>query len=113
MLFRSLSFARACLTWVWAAVVALMVTDMAPLTLLMLMVLMLSSLLGLYYLLEVPVKAFFFKPLEDAHHREGIHEAPTASLIAIIITAIMTVGLFVRPDLAFNLMAMVIPGGVQ
>ena len=79
----------------------------------LLMVLMLSSLLGLYYLLEVPVKAFFFKPLEDAHHREGIHEAPTASLIAIIITAIMTVGLFVRPDLAFNLMAMVIPGGVQ
>ncbi|MGY8798364.1 MAG: proton-conducting transporter transmembrane domain-containing protein [Longimicrobiales bacterium] len=79
----------------------------------LLMVLMLSSLLGLYYLLEVPVKAFFFKPLEDAHHREGIHEAPTASLIAIIITAIMTVGLFVRPDLAFNLMSMVIPGGVQ
>ena len=79
----------------------------------LLMVLMLSSLLGLYYLLEVPVKAFFFKPLKDAHHREGIHEAPTASLIAIIITAIMTVGLFVRPDLAFNLMAMVIPGGVQ
>ena len=79
----------------------------------LLMVLMLSSLLGLYYLLEVPVKAFFFKPREDAHHREGIHEAPTASLIAIIITAIMTVGLFVRPDLAFNLMAMVIPGGVQ
>ena len=77
----------------------------------LLAVLMVSSLLGLYYLLEVPVKAFFFKAPEDAHRPEGIHEAPTASLIAIIVTAAATIGLFVYPDLAYELMSMVVPEG--
>jgi multicomponent Na+:H+ antiporter subunit D len=77
----------------------------------LLAVLMVSSLLGLYYLLEVPVKAFFFKPPEDAHRPEGIHEAPTASLIAMIVTATATIGLFAYPDLAYELMSMVVPGG--
>jgi multicomponent Na+:H+ antiporter subunit D len=79
----------------------------------LLAVLMVSSLLGLYYLLEVPVKAFFFKAPEDAHRPEGIHEAPTASLIAIIVTAAATIGLFVYPDLAYELMSMVVPVGGQ
>jgi multicomponent Na+:H+ antiporter subunit D len=79
----------------------------------LLAVLMVSSLLGLYYLLEVPVKAFFFKPPEDSHRPEGIHEAPTASLIAIIVTAAATIGLFVYPNLAYELMSMVVPGGAQ
>ncbi len=79
----------------------------------LLAVLMLSSLLGLYYLLEVPVKAFFFKAPADSHHHEGIHEAPMASLIAIVITATATVGLFAYPDLAFELMSMIVPGGAQ
>jgi len=68
-----------------------------------------SSLLGLYYLLEVPVKAFFFKPPDDARRPEGIHEAPTASLIAMIVTAVATIGLFAYPDLAYELMSMVVP----
>jgi len=76
----------------------------------LLAVLMVSSLLGLYYLLEVPVKAFFFKPAEGAHHHEGIHEAPLPSLIAICITAAATVGLFFWPDLWHDLMAMVVQG---
>ena len=79
----------------------------------LLAVLMVSSLLGLYYLLEVPVKAFFFKPPEDSHHPEGIREAPTASLIAMIVTAAATIGLFAYPDLAYELMSMVLPGGAQ
>ena len=79
----------------------------------LLAVLMVSSLLGLYYLLEVPVKAFFFQPPEDSHRPEGIHEAPTASLIAIIVTAAATIGLFVYPNLAYELMSMVVPGGAQ
>ena len=79
----------------------------------LLAVLMVSSLLSLYYLLEVPVKAFFFKAPEDAHRPEGIHEAPTASLIAIILCAAATVGLFVYPDLAYELMSMVVPEGDQ
>jgi len=77
----------------------------------LLAVLMLSSLLGLYYLLEVPVKAFFFKPPEDAHHHEGIHESPAPSLIAICITASATMGLFLWPDLFHELMQMVVSGG--
>jgi len=40
----------------------------------LLAVLMLSSLLGLYYLLEVPVKAFFFAPPADAGHGRGEHD---------------------------------------
>ena len=79
----------------------------------LLAVLMVSSLLGLYYLLEVPVKAFFFDPPEDAHHGEGIHEAPLPSLIAICITAAATVSLFFWPDLWFELMSMVVQGGAQ
>ena len=77
----------------------------------LLAVLMLSSLLGLYYLLEVPVKAFFFTPPEDAHHHEGIHESPAPSLIAICITASATMGLFLWPDLFHELMQMVVSGG--
>lgn len=74
---------------------------------------MLSSLLGLYYLLEVPVKAFFFKPPVDAHHAEGIREAPLPSLIAICITATATTVFFFWPDLWHELMTMVVSGGAQ
>jgi len=74
----------------------------------LLAVLMVSSLLGLYYLLEVPVKAFFFKPPEGAHHHEGIKEAPLPSLIAICITAAATVGFFFWPDVWYDLMVMVV-----
>jgi multicomponent Na+:H+ antiporter subunit D len=77
----------------------------------LLAVLMISSLLGLYYLLEVPVKAFFFKPPADAHHGEGIKEAPLPSLIAICITATATVTFFFWPDLWHELMTMVVSGG--
>ena len=76
----------------------------------LLAVLMLSSLLSLYYLLEVPVKAFFFKPAPGTHHHAGVHEAPWPSLIAIMITATATVALFLWPDLAFELMSMIVPG---
>ena len=79
----------------------------------LLAVLMLSSLLGLYYLLEIPVKAFFFAPPEDAHREEGIHEAPLPSLIAMGITATATVVFFFWPDLWHELMTMVVAGGAQ
>ena len=76
----------------------------------LLAVLMVSSLLGLYYLLEVPIKAFFFEPAEGSHHRDGIHEAPLPSLIAICITAVATVTFFFWPDPWYELMAMVVEG---
>jgi multicomponent Na+:H+ antiporter subunit D len=78
----------------------------------LLAVLMVSSLLSLYYLLEVPVKAFFFAPPADAHRHEGIHEAPWPSLVALVVTAAATVGLFFWPDLAYELMSMVVSPGV-
>ena len=79
----------------------------------LLAVLMLSSLLGLYYLLEVPVKAFFFKPPADVHHSEGIKEAPAPVVIAMVVTATATVSLFFWPDLWYELMSMVVTGGAQ
>jgi len=80
----------------------------------LLVVLMLSTLLSLYYLLEVPVKAFFSAPPADAHHEaghEGIREAPWPCLVAIMITAAATVALFFWPHLAFELMTLLAGGG--
>lgn len=74
----------------------------------LLAVLMLSSLLSLVYLLEIPARAFFSPPPEDAHHREGIHEAPVTSLAAIVITAGTTVWLFFDPSLFYDLMTLVV-----
>ncbi|MGD8319310.1 MAG: proton-conducting transporter membrane subunit [Gemmatimonadota bacterium] len=74
----------------------------------LLAVLMVSSLLSLVYLLEVPVRAFFSKPPEDAHRPEGIHEAPWPSLVAILITAAATVALFLWPQPFYELMTMVV-----
>jgi len=74
----------------------------------LLAVLMVSSLLSLVYLLEVPVRAFFSPPPEDAHRPEGIHEAPWQSVVAIVITAAATIGLFLYPDVLYNLMTQVV-----
>ncbi len=79
----------------------------------LLAVLMVSSLLGLYYLLEVPVKAFFFEPPADAHRPEGIKEAPVPAVIAMVVTATATVALFFWPDVWYELMSMVVAGGAQ
>ena len=74
----------------------------------LLVVLMVSSLLSLVYLLEVPIRAFFSAPPDDAHHDEGIHEAPWPSVVAMIITALVTLVLFVHPGLLYELMTMVV-----
>lgn len=72
----------------------------------LLAVLMLSSLLSLVYLLEIPLKAFFAKPDEPLEH-EGIHEAPVPSLIAMGVTALATVALFLYPEPFYRLMTLV------
>ncbi|MEQ9397710.1 MAG: proton-conducting transporter membrane subunit [Longimicrobiales bacterium] len=74
----------------------------------LLAVLMVSSLLGLWYLLEVPIRAFFSDPPEDAHHGEGIHEAPLPSVIAMCITAAATLALFLYPGPFYELMTLVV-----
>jgi multicomponent Na+:H+ antiporter subunit D len=73
----------------------------------LLAVLMLSSLLTLVYLLEIPLKAFFAKPNEPLEY-EGIHEAPLPSLIAIGVTSLATIGLFIYPEPIYRLMELVV-----
>ncbi len=57
-----------------------------------LIVLMLSSLLNIAYLLQIPMLAFFGKPAAD--DIKGVQEAPLACLAAIGLTAAATVLLF-------------------
>ncbi|NNF26453.1 MAG: monovalent cation/H+ antiporter subunit D family protein, partial [Gemmatimonadetes bacterium] len=73
----------------------------------LLAVLMVSSLLSLAYLMEIPLKGFFYPPDEPPHH-EGIHEAPTPSLIAIVATAVACLILFVYPEPFYELMTLVV-----
>lgn len=69
-------------------------------------VLMVSSLLSLAYLMEIPFKGFFHKPDEAPHH-EGIHEGPRWSLVAIVTTAVACVALFLYSEPFFRLMTAV------
>lgn len=73
----------------------------------LLAVLMLSSLLTLVYLLEIPVKAFFLPPDEPPSF-PGIKEAPLPSLIALVVTALVSIGLFLYPKVIYDLMALVV-----
>jgi multicomponent Na+:H+ antiporter subunit D len=57
-------------------------------------VLMVSSLLNIAYLLPIPLKGFFGKPVDDGHTDAGIHEAPLPCLIALCATALGCVLLF-------------------
>ena len=75
----------------------------------LLAVLMVSSLLSLVYLLEVPVRAFFGQPPDGVNLQAGMREAPWPSVLAMVITALATVGLFVYPDPVFDLMKLVLP----
>ena len=70
-------------------------------------ILMLSSLLSIGYLMIIPVRAFFSEPVSALEH-EGVHEAPLASLIAIVTTAAFCFVLFVYPDPFYELLMMVV-----
>ena len=69
-------------------------------------VLMLSSLLSLVYLLEVPVRAFFSSPAGNMEE-EGIQEAPWPCLVAMCVSSGLTLGLFLFPDFLYEMMKMV------
>jgi multicomponent Na+:H+ antiporter subunit D len=73
----------------------------------LLVLLMVSSLLSLVYLLEVPVKAFFL-PSDDPSPEVGVKEAPLPTLIALVATALITVGLFLHPEVVHDLMVLVV-----
>ena len=80
--------------------------------------LLLSSMLSMAYLLVVPVRAFLYpaaeKESKDASgsgggEAESLTEAPTACLVAIGITVIGCMALFVFPDPFFDLIDQVVP----
>ncbi|MGB1263056.1 MAG: monovalent cation/H+ antiporter subunit D family protein [Cognaticolwellia sp.] len=83
-------------------------------------VLMLSSLLNIAYLLPIPFHAFFSSALTQAQNnpasyeqkfsREEIKEAPFASLIAIGITTLGCLILFIYPQPLFALSAAILAG---
>ncbi len=74
----------------------------------LLALLMVSSLLSLAYLLEVPARAFFSAPPEGVSRPPGIREAPWPMLLALSLTATATVGLFLYPQPFYDLMQMVV-----
>jgi multicomponent Na+:H+ antiporter subunit D len=73
----------------------------------LLTVLMVSSLLSLVYLLEIPVKGFFSKASPELEGR-GIQEAPMPCLIGMGVTAVATLSLFLFPQPIYDLMALVV-----
>lgn len=69
----------------------------------LLAVLMISSLLSIAYLLVIPVRAFFSEPATD----EPLHDAPVACRIAIAITALGCLALFLFPGPLLQLTSMI------
>ena len=72
----------------------------------LLAVLMVSTLLNIAYLLPIPVRAFFEASPGDAD--EGIREAPVACVVALVITALGCLALFLNPDPLYALMSQVV-----
>ena len=69
-------------------------------------ILMLSSLLNIAYLLPIPIRAFLPKggrAGDGSHEDTGMHEAPWPSLLAIMVTALGCLLLFVWPQPLFDL----------
>ena len=69
-------------------------------------VLLVSSLLNVLYLVSIPVRGFFKAPVDEM---EGVHEAPTASLIAIGVTTLGCVALFFWAEPLYQLAAEMLP----
>ena len=70
--------------------------------LLLLGVLLVSSQLNIAYMLVIPIRGFFLSPASEAG---GISEAPKACLLAMGITSIACVVLFIYPDYLYQLVA--------
>lgn len=71
----------------------------------MLVVLLVSSLLNAAYFLPIVYKAFFCTP-EQSMFENKVQEAPMWCVVPLVITAIVSIGLFFYPDLFLNLAEM-------
>jgi len=69
--------------------------------------LLLSSLLNILYMLTIPIRGFF-APAAQGVPTEGIHEAPLAQRVAMMICASGCVVLFFWPDPLFQLVGMLV-----
>ncbi|HEX7027471.1 MAG TPA: monovalent cation/H+ antiporter subunit D family protein, partial [Gammaproteobacteria bacterium] len=69
-------------------------------------ILMISALLNIAYLLPIPVRGFFASVPDDKH--AGIQEAPWPSLIALSVTALGCIVLFLFPEPLHELAAAVL-----
>lgn len=69
---------------------------------LLLIILLVSSLLNMFYLLTIPLRAFFGTPVDETY-TQGVHEAPMFSLVAILITMMGCFLLFLMINPAWNL----------
>jgi multicomponent Na+:H+ antiporter subunit D len=74
---------------------------------LLLWVLMISTLLNVAYLLPVPIRAFFSAGNDD--QGTGMREAPLPCLIAIGVTTVGSLILFVHPEPVYRLAALLTP----
>ena len=68
-------------------------------------ILVLSSLLNIAYLLPVAVNSFF--PGNYVAEREGLHEAPLACLVPLLLTALCCLILFLYPDPVLDLVRLI------
>ena len=73
----------------------------------MLVVLLSSSLLNAAYFLPVVYRAFFCTP-EESMFEDKIQEAPLWCVVPLVITAILSVGLFFFPQPFFNLASLAV-----
>ncbi len=68
-------------------------------------VLLVSTLLNIWYLLEIPVRGFF-RALPDGDHHHG--EAPPACLLAIAVTVLASLLLFLAPDQLYRAASLIL-----
>jgi len=85
----------------WYLMLATIETDQ----MILMAILMLSSLLNIAYLIPIPLRAFFPGENFKTDTIATVKEAPIFSLIAILITALGCIVLFVNPQPLYNLVS--------
>ena len=78
----------------------------------LLVVLLISTLLNVAYLLPIPVRAFFVSP-SGATQPDSLKEAPFPCLLAIIVTTLGCLVLFIYSEPIFQLLGTIIPVNYQ
>jgi multicomponent Na+:H+ antiporter subunit D len=79
--------------------------------LLLLAVLLTGSLLSAFYLLPIPVRAFFSRP--EAPLNIAVHKAPLACEVAIGLACLGCVVLFFQADALYRVARLLLPGGTH